>query len=152
MESTFSDHSWQTDKRSFLMGDHNGNHSVYVVRQWETVLQYNVISHWLGAYTEWSLDMSIIYNQHQDLNGTGSLNINNHDHDDVIKWKHFPRYWPFVRGIHRSPGEFPAQRPVTWSFDFFFDLRPNKRLSKQSWGWWFETASRPLWCHCNVLT
>ena len=24
-------------------------------------------------------------------------------HDDVIKWKHFPRYWPFVRGIHRSP-------------------------------------------------
>ena len=25
-------------------------------------------------------------------------------HDDVIKWKHFPRYWPFVRGIHRSPG------------------------------------------------
>ena len=25
------------------------------------------------------------------------------DHDDAIKWKHFPRYWPFVRGIHRSP-------------------------------------------------
>ena len=24
-------------------------------------------------------------------------------HDDVIKWKHFPRYWPFVRGIYRSP-------------------------------------------------
>ena len=24
-------------------------------------------------------------------------------HDDVIKWKHFPRYWPFVRGIHRPP-------------------------------------------------
>ena len=24
-----------------------------------------------------------------------------HQHDDVIKWKHFPRYWPFVRGIHR---------------------------------------------------
>ena len=23
-------------------------------------------------------------------------------HDDVIKWKYFPRYWPFVRGIHRS--------------------------------------------------
>ena len=27
--------------------------------------------------------------------------------DDVIKWKHFPRYWPFVRGIHRSPVESP---------------------------------------------
>ena len=35
-------------------------------------------------------------------------------------------------------GEFPAQRPVTRSFDVFFDLRQNKRLSKQSWGWWFE--------------
>ena len=28
-------------------------------------------------------------------------------HDDVIKWKHFLRYWPFVRGIHRSPVNFP---------------------------------------------
>ena len=40
------------------------------------------------------------------------------------------------------PGEFPAQRPVTRSFDVFFDMRLNKRLSKQSWGWWFETLSR----------
>ena len=36
-------------------------------------------------------------------------------------------------------GEFPAQRPVTRSFDFFFDLCLDKRLSKQWWGWWFET-------------
>ena len=49
------------------------------------------------------------------------------------------------------PGEFPAQRPVTRSFDDFFDLRLNKRLSKQSWVWWSETLSRPLWRHCNVL-
>ena len=47
-------------------------------------------------------------------------------------------------------GEFPAQRPVTRSFDIFFDLRLNKRLSKQSWGWWFETLSCPLWRQCNV--
>ena len=170
-------------------------------------------------------------------------------HGDVIKWKHFPRNWPFVRGIHRSPvnsphkgqwrgalrfslicvwindwvnnreagdlrryhahydvivmwpsanrdrlatrlipntglgwcvtlcstviphtlttwwrhqmetfsallaicagnspvsGEFPAQRPVTRGFDVFFDLRLNKRLSKQSWGWWLETLSCSL--------
>ena len=38
-------------------------------------------------------------------------------------------------------GEFPTQRPATRSFDFYFGLRPNKRLSKQSWGWWFETLS-----------
>ena len=48
------------------------------------------------------------------------------------------------------PGEFPTQRPVMRSFDVFFDLRPNKRLSKQWWGWWFEMPSCPLWCHCNV--
>ena len=46
-------------------------------------------------------------------------------------------------------GEFTAQRPLTPSFDVFFDLRLNKRLSKQSWCWWFGTASRPLWRHCN---
>ena len=46
-------------------------------------------------------------------------------------------------------GEFPAQRPVTRSFDVFFDMCLNKQLSKQSWGWWFETPSRPLWRHCN---
>ena len=70
-------------------------------------------------------------------------------HDDVIKWKHFPRCWPFVRGIHRSTVNSP-QRPVTRRFDVFFDLRLSKRLSKQSWGWWFETLPRPLWHHSNV--
>ena len=47
------------------------------------------------------------------------------------------------------PGEFPSQRPVTRSFDVFFDLRLNQRLSKQWWGWWFETLQCPLWRHCN---
>ena len=47
------------------------------------------------------------------------------------------------------PGEFPTQRPVTRSFDVYFDLRPNKWLSKQSWGWWFETLSCSLWRHRN---
>ena len=46
-------------------------------------------------------------------------------------------------------GEFPTQTTVTLSYDVYFDLRPNKRLSKQSWGWWFETPSRPLWRHGN---
>ena len=49
------------------------------------------------------------------------------------------------------PGEFPAQRPVTRNFGVFLDLRPNKRLSKQSWGWWFETPSHPLWRHRNGI-
>ena len=71
-------------------------------------------------------------------------------HDDVIKWNHFPRYWSFMRGIHRSLW-IPTRRPVTRSFDVFFDLGLNKWLSKQSWGWWFEMPSRPLWRHRNVL-
>ena len=50
------------------------------------------------------------------------------------------------------PGELPTERPVTRSFDVFFDLRLNKRLSKQSWCWWLETLSRPLWRHRNVST
>ena len=71
-------------------------------------------------------------------------------HDDVIKWKHF-RVTGHLCGEFTGPGEFPAQRPVTRSFDVFFDLCLNKRLSKQSWGWWFETLSRSLWRHCNVF-
>ena len=60
------------------------------------------------------------------------INENNcSNHDDVSKWKHFPRNWPLVRGIHRSPVNC-AQRPVTRSFDIFFGLRLNKRLGKQS--------------------
>ena len=53
-------------------------------------------------------------------------------------------------GEFTGPGEFPTQRPVTRSFDVFFDLRPIKRLSKQWRGWWFETLSRPFWRHRNA--
>ena len=52
-------------------------------------------------------------------------------------------------GISPVPGEFPTQRPVTRSFDVFLDLRLNKPLSKQPWGWWFESLSRPLRRHRN---
>ena len=48
-------------------------------------------------------------------------------------------------------GEFPTQRPVTRSFDVFFDLRVNKRSNKQSWGWWFETPASSLWRHCSAM-
>ena len=40
-------------------------------------------------------------------------------HDDVIKWKHFPRYWPFVRGIHRSPVNFPHKGQWCGALIFF---------------------------------
>ena len=53
-------------------------------------------------------------------------------------------------GEFTGPDEYPTQRPVTRSFDVFFDLRLNKRLSKQPWGWWFETPLWWLWRQCNV--
>ena len=69
-------------------------------------------------------------------------------------WRHqmetFSVLLVICAGNSLVPGEFSTQRPVTRSCDVFFDLRLNKRLSKQSWGWWFETLSRPLWRQCNA--
>ena len=69
------------------------------------------------------------------------------------RWRHqmetFSALLAICAGNSPVPGELPAQRPVTRSFDVYFDLRPNKRLSKQSWGWWFETLSCTLWRHRN---
>ena len=45
-------------------------------------------------------------------------------------------------------GEFPSQRPVTRSFEDFFDLHLNKRLSKQLRCWWFEMPLCSLWHDC----
>ena len=72
-------------------------------------------------------------------------------HDDVIKWKHFPHYWSFVREIHRSPVNSPRKGQWRGALMFSLICALNKRLSKQSWGWWFETPSRSLWRHCNDL-
>ena len=55
-------------------------------------------------------------------------------------------------GNSQVTGEFHTQSPVTRSFDVFFDLRLNKRLSKPPWGWWFETPSRPLWRNYSMMT
>ena len=65
-------------------------------------------------------------------------------HEDVIKWKHFPRYWPFVREIHWSPDNSPqkANDAELW---WFFWSAPEQMLRS----WLFETPSRSLWCHCN---
>ena len=71
-------------------------------------------------------------------------------------WRHqmeiFFASMAICTGNSPASGEFPAQRPVTRSFDVFFDLCLNKGLRKQSWGWWFETVSCLLWRHCNVDT
>ena len=79
-----------------------------------------------------------------------------------IDWRLVSRWWRYhmdtfsaspaiCAGNSAVTGEFPAQRPVTQSFDVFFDQRLNKRLSKQWGGGWSEKPSRPLWRHCNEI-
>ena len=71
-------------------------------------------------------------------------------YDSKAWWRHqmetFSALLALCAGNSPVSGEFPAQRPVTRSFDVFFDLH---LMSKHSWGWWFETLSRPLWRHCH---
>ena len=80
-----------------------------------------------------------------------------HSADGIFKdiyftwWHHQMETFSALLGNSLVTGEFPSQRPVTWSFDVLFDLHLNKQLSKQSWGWWFEMPSRPLWHHHNVI-
>ena len=58
---------------------------------------------------------------------------------------------PFVRGIHRSPVSSPHKSQWRGALVFSLISALTKRLSKQSWGWWFETPSRSIWRHCNVI-
>ena len=73
---------------------------------------------------------------------------------DMAWWRHpmetFSAFLAFCAGNTPVTGEFPKQMPVTRSFDVFVNRRLNKRLSKQSWGWWFEKPSHSLWRHCGV--
>ena len=70
-------------------------------------------------------------------------------------WRHqiktFSALLAFCEGNSPVTGEFPSQRPVTRSFDVFFDLRLNKWLRKQPRRRWFETLSSLLWRHSNGL-
>ena len=73
----------------------------------------------------------------------------------ITWWRHqmetFSALLALCEGNTPVTGEFPSQRPVTWSFDVFFDLRLNKRLSKQPRFRWFKTPLRSLWSHCNSI-
>ena len=72
------------------------------------------------------------------------------NYDGVIKLKHFPPYWPLVRGIHQSAVNSPHKGQRHGALIFFY-LRLNKRFSKQSRRRWFDT---PLWrlCHDYINT
>ena len=99
----------------------------------------------------WSL-----ISHHQTLYNSGHhgwdtpLQWRHNEHNGTMAWRcHFPCYWPFVRGIHRSPVNSPHKGQWHGALLFSLICALNKRLSKQSWGWWFEMPSRSLWRHCN---
>ena len=77
-------------------------------------------------------------------------------HTEASWWRHqMETFFALLVLCERNPpvsGHLPSQRPVTWSFDVYFDLRLNKWLIKQSRRRWFETPSRSLWRHCNDST
>ena len=75
--------------------------------------------------------------------------FSHYQHDDVIKWKHFPRYWPFVRGIHRSRWNNRTKASDAELWCFLWSAPEKNRLSKQLWDWWFETPPWSLWRQCN---
>ena len=64
-------------------------------------------------------------------------------------WLHQMEAFSALLAICAWNSPVTVKKPVTRSFDVFFDLRLNKRFRKQSWGWWFETPSHPLWRHRN---
>ena len=94
----------------------------------------------LGTWFYW------MWSTHMRHTAVGETNTPKKEHD-VIKWKHFPRYWPFVRGMHQSPMVSPHKGQ--WGGALMFSLI-NKQLSNQSRRPLFATPLRSLWRHCNV--
>ena len=72
------------------------------------------------------------------------------NHDDVIKWKHFPRYWSFVRGIHRSQVNSPLKGQWRGALVFslicaWINVWVNNREAGD-----LRRHCAQLWRHCNV--
>ena len=66
------------------------------------------------------------------------------------KWKHFTRYWPFVRGIQRHRW-IPLTKASDVELWCFLWSPPEQTVKQKSRCWWFETPSCSLWRHCNVV-
>ena len=111
------------------------------------VFQYRYTLH-IKHHTVCAPDMSRYFVSKWLTTNTHSLPIR-----EISWWRHVETFSALLAlCVGNSPvtGEFPSQRPVTQSFGVLFDLSLNKRLGKQSWGWWPEMPSRSLWRHCNA--
>ena len=74
------------------------------------------------------------------------------EYNDIIKWKHFPCYWPFVRGINWSPMNSPHKCQCRGALMLSLICACTNDWVNNRAARWVETQSRPLWCHCNYHT
>ena len=118
--------------------------------------------HVLRSFCGWSVLTTITYNMgicgqkwpnHVAPEYNSKLSVTFLGLGMFIWWRHqmetFSALLALCVGNSSTTGEFPTQRQEARSFDVFFHQRLNRPLSKQSWGWWSGTPSRPLWRHCN---
>ena len=111
-------------------------------RHWLKTVRFFVM-HWYTNVLDGIMRQTCLWTYHQNARMAYCLMMNT-DHDDVIKWNFFSALPALCRRNPRVAGGFPSQRPVTRSFDVFFDLSLSKRLSKESRRRWFETPWRPF--------
>ena len=144
--------------------------NIFLNQFWCRVHEIGPWSLWNGRLECWILwalsDYSDIHRSNPKLstvignsltnNSKGGKSSETANQHYTTRWRHQMETFSAVLALcaRNSPvtSEFLSQRSVTRSFDVFFDLRLNKRLSKHSWGWWFETPARSLWRHCNDET
>ena len=105
-----------------------------------STIQYEQTHSWYFS------DKNLFVKQNRTLHSVIHKRFSQWNHDDVIQWKHFAHYWPFVRGMHRSLVNSPYKGQWRGSLMFFFICALNKQL----WGRWFRPLCS-LWCHCNDM-
>ena len=96
-------HQYTIEDQTRCQGFNMTHHSVYIffkVCPWLSFISSLYLKQRYLHLKSWAIDMC-------NRKTTYHRSLKNRMHDDVIKWKHFPRYWPFVRGIHRSPVNSP---------------------------------------------
>ena len=99
------------------------------------------------SFCTWSIQRLLMFWRHKAQTSAAMSS----GHDDVIKWKHFPRYWPFVRRIYRSPVDSPQKDQWRRAFIFSLVCAWTNGGANTSRRRWFETPSRSLWRHRNVI-
>ena len=144
-------------KKKNLLNTYNKHPKLHLAMLWQDVMTItpNIFVLFCDVAVCGSSEVSLVYPCHLGFFNWHYCIYNNHTIAPVPAtwWRHkmetFSALLALCAGNPPVTGEFPTQRPVTRSFGVFFDLRLNKRLSRQAWGWWFEMPLCSLWCHCN---